>query len=120
MRIVSGKLKGPNGFHRLNTDAQGTEIGSLASDSSAINDVDEDVSRRHARVYREGTSWYIVGLKSTNGTTVISGADKIERVVEPPKGERPRDYVPEPVEIFPADTLCLGSSTRFMVIPIQE
>lgn len=119
-RIVGGKLKGPDGFYRLNPAGRGTEIGILSSGDGAINDVDEDVSRRHARVYCENTHWYVVGLGSTNGTTVISGTDKIERVVEPPKRERPRDYAPEPFEIFPADTLCLGSSTRFMVIPIQE
>ena len=120
MRVVGGKLKGVNAFYRLSTAENGSEIGTLASGEGAITDVDADVSRRHARVYKQGSHWYIIGLKSTNGTTVISGEDKMEHVVEPPRGERARDYVPEPFEILPTDTICLGSSTRFMVMPVLE
>lgn len=119
MRIVDGKLRGGS-FHRLSTDPLGTEIGTLASGADTITDVDPDVSRHHARIYRENDHWYIVGLKSTNGTTIISGGDKLERTVEPPKKERPRDYRPEPAEILPSDTICLGASTRFLVMPIAE
>ena len=120
MRIVGGKLKGANGFYKLDASDRGTEIGSLTAEAHAINDVDEDVSRHHARIYKQGSHWYIIGLKSTNGTTVISGEDKMEHVVEPPRRERGRDYVPEPYEIFPTDTICLGSSTRFMVLPVMD
>ena len=116
MRIVNGRLKGTSAFYRIAATEQGTEIGALATSPGAITDVDEDVSRRHARIYKQGSHYYIIGLKSTNGITVISGEDKIERVVEPPKWERPRDYVPQPYEIFPTDTICLGASTRFMVM----
>ena len=118
MRIVGGKLKGGSSIYQLNTGAEGTVIGSLASGPGAITDVDADVSREHARIYREGGHWYIVGLKSTNGTTVISGADKTVRTVEPPRAERERSYTPEPMEILPSDTICLGASTRFIVMPI--
>lgn len=118
MRIVGGKLKGPEAFYRLSATEKGTEIGTLSSEEGAITDVDADVSRRHARIYKRGTHWYIIGLGSTNGTTVISGDDKMEYVVEPPKRERERGYTPEPREIFPTDTICLGSSTRFMVMPM--
>ena len=117
-RIVGGRLKGADGFYRLSTDEAGSEIGTLASGPCAITDVDEDVSRHHARIYKRGGHWYIIGLKSTNGTTVISGDDKMEHVVEPPKRGRDRNYVPEPFEILPTDTICLGASTRFMVMPI--
>ena len=119
-RIVGGRLKGADSFYQLSPTEQGTEIGALSGANGAITDVDEDVSRRHARVFKKGTHWYIVGLKSTNGTTVISGADKLEHVVEPPKRDRQRGYEPEPFEIFPTDTICLGASTRFMVMPIME
>lgn len=118
-RIVGGRLKGANAFYRLSPTEQGTEIGALSGSDGAITDVDEDVSRRHARIFKKGTHWYIVGLKSTNGTTVISGADKLEHVVEPPKRDRQRGYEPEPFEIFPTDTICLGASTRFMVMPVM-
>ena len=117
MRIVDGKLKGGS-LHRLSTSPDGTEIGALAAGADTITDVDADVSRHHARIYREGGRWFIVGLKSTNGTSIISGSDKLERTVEPPKKDRPRDYVPEPVEIRPSDTICLGVSTRYLVMPI--
>ena len=119
MRIVGGKLKGTSGFYKISPTEQGTEIGALASEPGSITDVDEDVSRHHARIYKSGRSYYIIGLKSTNGTTVISGDDKQEHVVEPPKRERPRDYVPKPYEIFPTDTICLGASTRFMAMPFM-
>ena len=119
MRIVDGRLKGGS-LHRLSTQPDGTEIGALAAGNETITDVDPDVSRHHARIYRENGHWYIVGLKSTNGTTIISGGDKLERIVEPPKKDRPRDYQPEPAEILPSDTICLGSSTRFLVMPIAE
>ncbi|HAM16302.1 MAG TPA: hypothetical protein DCP91_10720 [Eggerthellaceae bacterium] len=118
MRIVGGKLKSGSSLYPLATDAAGSIIGSLASGPAAITDVDADVSREHARIYRTGQHWYIVGLNSTNGTSVISGADKVVRTVEPPRGERPRGYEPEPMEILPSDTICLGASTRFMVMPI--
>ena len=118
MRIVHGKLKAGAPAYRLNTSASGTVIGTLAAGPDAITDVDADVSREHARIYLEGGRWYIVGLKSTNGTTVISGADKSVRTVEPPRAERSRGYVPEPVELLASDTICLGSSTRFLVMPI--
>ena len=120
MRIVGGKLKGPDAFYRLAATEKGTEIGTLSTEEGAITDVDADVSRRHARIYKQGTHWYIVGLGSTNGTTVISGDDKIEHVVEPPKRERKRGYMPEPCELFPTDTICLGSSTRFIVMPMLD
>ena len=120
MRIVGGRLKGADAFYRIPPTAQGAEIGALASGEHAITDVDEDVSRHHARVYKQGPHWYIEGMKSTNGTTVISGDDKLVYTVEPPRGERPRDWKPQPYEIFPADTICLGSSTRFMVIPVAS
>lgn len=118
MRIVGGKLKGPDAFYLLNATEKGTEIGTLSSEAGSITDVDADVSRRHARIYKQNGHWYVIGLGSTNGTTVISGDDKMEHVVEPPKRERERNYSPEPYEIFPTDTICLGSSTRFMVMPM--
>lgn len=120
IRIVNGKLKGSSSFYRVNPTDEGTEIGSLASTPHAITDVDADVSRHHARIFKHGKSFYIVGLNSTNGTTVISGEDKREHVVEPPKRERSRGYVPQPFEIFPADAICLGVSTRFMVVPFAN
>lgn len=119
-RIVDGKLKGTNAFYRVSPTEEGTEIGTLASTPGAITDVDEDVSRHHARVFKHDSNYYIIGMNSTNGTTVIAGDDKQEHVVEPPKRERPQEYTPQPFQIFPTDTICLSASTRFMVLPFAD
>ncbi|MBE6471435.1 MAG: FHA domain-containing protein [Coriobacteriaceae bacterium] len=120
MRLVAGRMKGADAFYRLDEGEEGTIIGTFASGPNAINDVDVDVSREHARVYCKHGRWFVVGMGSLNGTMVISGADKSEHVVEPPMRERPVDYTPVPVEIFPTDTLCFGATTRFMVLPVMS
>ena len=75
-------------------------------------------SRHHLRIWREGGRWYCEGLGSTNGTTIVS-VDKRVRVVEPPARERPRDWTPEPCEIFSADLICLGAHTCFRVFGVN-
>ncbi|MBM6756553.1 FHA domain-containing protein [Collinsella tanakaei] len=115
-RVVGGKLK-PT-VHPL--DPAGTVVGALADGIADITDVDPDVSRRHLRIWRDGNRWLCEGLSSTNGTAIISGADKRVHVVEPPRSTRSVDWIAHPCEIAPADTLCLGATTRFMVIPIVK
>ncbi len=86
-RVVDGNLR-PH-IYPLRADATGTEIGSLATASGAINDVEPTVSRRHLRIYQDADGeWYAVGLESTNGTILISGADGSESVVEAPRKVR--------------------------------
>ena len=119
IRVVDGHLKG-NSFHLLATDGQRTEIGAFCSGDGAITDVDGDVSSRHAAIYEDNGRWYIVGLGSLNGTAVISGEDKIERVVEPPRRKHSLKAESEPYELFPADTICLGATTRYMVMPLLD
>ena len=46
---------------------------------------DDDVSRRHAAIEREGTHWIIIDLKSTNGV-VVDG----QRVKRARLGDRSR------------------------------
>ena len=118
VRVVAGRLKGADSLYRLSPGKSGTEIGAFASAANAITDVDADVSRHHARIYCEDGHWYVIGLRSKNGTTVIGGDDKLVHVVEPPRRSRPHDYVPQPYEVFPMDTLCFGATTRFIVLPI--
>ena len=118
-RILDGKLRMP--AFVLSTDEAGTEIGSLASSSSAINDVDAYVSKRHARVYRDASgAWYVVGLGSTNGTTVIRGDTKEEQVVELPRSQRSDAEEAHPVRIYPSDILRLGYTTDFMVLELAD
>lgn len=99
-------------IYPLSTSEEGTVIGLLATGSQNINDVDIDVSRNHLRIFKHGNTWYAQGLGSTNGTTLISGADKSVTVVDPQ--EHATKQCP-PVKINHGDTLCLGKTTRFLV-----
>ena len=104
-------------IYPLSTSKEGTTIGLLATGKQNINDVDVDVSRKHLRIFRDGDAWYAQGLGSTNGTILISGADKSIRVIEPPKSTN--EKLP-PVEIDNGDTLCLGKTTQFLVLKIAK
>lgn len=118
-RVISDKLAMP--IHLISTQPEGTEIGTLATASGAINNVDMAVSRRHARVFRDETgTWNIQGLGSTNGTTVIRGGTNERIVVEPPRGERKSEEHYAPVPIYPWDTICLAGVTKFVVLEIAD
>ena len=118
-RVEGGKLVLP--VLPLTTDPAGTEIGSLTIAEHAINDVGDTVSKRHARVYFDGQgSWYVEGLGSTNGTTIIRGDSKAVQVVEPPRAERQPGQEYPPVRLYPSDMLCLADSTRFMVLELAS
>lgn len=107
---------GDSRFYQL--DPAGTEIGAFSDGPSDISEVELDVSAPHLRIWREKGHWYCEGLGSTNGTTIVS-VDKRVRVVEPPARERPRDWTPEPCEIFSADLICLGAHTCFRVFGVN-
>ena len=104
-------------IYPLSTSKEGSVIGLMATGKQNINDVDIDVSRKHLRIFREGNAWYAQGLGSTNGTMLISGADKSIRVVEPPKSANKKF---PPMEISNGDTLCLGKTTQFLVLKITN
>lgn len=91
------------------------EVGTFSTRPGDLSDVDADVSRHHARIWHDGDSWYVEGLGSTNGTTLISGLDGSRRVVEPPADER-EGWTGAPVMLKPADELVFGNSTRYLVI----
>ena len=120
VRIIGGQMKGGSSFYVLTKRESGTEIGTLATGSDAIRDVDEDVSRHHARVFERDGHWFVEDLGSTNGTSVIAGSDKVEHVVQEPRRKRKQAASSDAYEIFPTDTLCLGATTRFMVIPVAN
>ena len=117
VRVVDGRIKAGTTMHVLNPD--GTEIGLMPKARHTISDVGEDVSRRHARIWREDSRWFIEGLGSTNGTTVVAGATGEETVVEPSRSQRDKGiYEAHPAEIRPTDLVNLGTTTTFMVMPV--
>lgn len=118
MRIVDGAMRLP--AYRLSTAPEGTVVGMLAPGPDGITDVDRDVSRLHLRIWRDQGRWWAQGLGSTNGTTLISGDTGETRVVEPPRGLREPGVVYPPQELLHSDTLCLGATTRFLVLRVTE
>lgn len=105
VRIKDGRIEAGSQMHVL--DPAGTEIGLLPSSLHTVTDVGPDASRHHARVWREGGIWYLCDLGSTNGTYLVSGADGTELPVGP-----------DPVALATSDIVCLGATTRFIVMPV--
>lgn len=118
LRIIDGAAKPP--LHVVSTAPEGTVIGSLANGAGDIADVDPSVSRRHLRVWREGGAWLARGLGSTNGSYLVSGETRERITIEPPKSERPADEDWPAVQISNSDMLCLGASTRFLVMALAD
>lgn len=108
VRIVDGHIKANARMHMLNPE--GTELGLLPSAKHVVADVDADVSRSHALIWRERGTWFIRDLGSTNGTRVVSGSDGSEIQVG--------TSLTEPTPIAATDIICLGATTRFMVMPV--
>lgn len=106
---------GRGGRHVLSTGPGGTVIGRQATEVGSIADVDMQVSKRHARVWRDDDgAWWVQGLGSTNGTVLIDGATRETVVVEPPAAER-AGAEPAPVPLRLGDTLVLAGTTQFWV-----
>lgn len=118
LRIIDGAAKPP--LHVVSTAPEGTVIGSLANGAGDIADVDPSVSRRHLRVWRESGAWLARGLGSTNGSYLVSGETRERITIEPPKSERPADEDWPAVQISNSDMLCLGASTRFLVMALAD
>lgn len=116
-----GLIRIDNGIARssvypLSPSPEGTTIGLLATGPNGINDVDIDVSRNHLKIFKHGNAWFAQGLGSTNGTTLVSGADKSITPIELPQTRRSEDSLP--TRIQHGDTLCLGATTQFLVLQI--
>ena len=97
----------------------GSVVGTLATGPGAISNVGPDVSRTHARIWREGNRWLCIGLKSTNGTFIISGVDKSMLCVEPPHSRRNAKIDYPPQEIQEGDILQFGRDTKFLVLRVK-
>lgn len=117
LRIINGIARPP--IYPLSDDPEGTIIGSLADGENVINDVDLDVSRRHLRIWRDGRHWFVEGLDSTNGTTLIPGDGMPTHVIEEPRSQRGSLPLP-PVEIHNSDMLNLAGTTTFLVMSITS
>lgn len=98
---------------------EGTVIGALCCDAGSITDVDADVSARHLLITSSGGTWYATGLGSTNGTVLMRPGSDDPVVVEPPRSER-GNGAPRPCRIERGDLLCLGSTTRFLVVRVAS
>ena len=109
VRMVNNRISAGTHTHALNP--KGTEIGLFPQSRHKVNDVGEDASRRHAYVWFEGGRWLVKDLGSTNGTQVIVGSTKEVVTLDPNGNAR---------ELHPTDILCLGTTTRFLVMPILE
>lgn len=118
LRIVNGVGQLP--VQPLSCEPEGTIVGALASGPHDITNVGYDVSRHHLRIYRSGGSWWVQGLNSTNGTTLISGDTRTTYVVEPPKSQREPGKTYGPLRLSNSDTLCLGSTTQFLVMCVAD
>lgn len=118
LRVVGNSARPP--LRPLTTDPVGSIIGSLTGDENAITDVDSDVSRQHLRIWFQDGRWFAQGLDSTNGSFLISGVDRCRQPIEPPRRDRSASFANTPVEIHNGDTLCLGATTRFLVIRITD
>lgn len=118
LRLVGAAAQGA--LLPLSTTPRGTVIGALASAPEDINTVDFDVSRQHLRVFRDTDGvWYARGMGSTNGTILISGDTHERIVVEPPRYQQDLSLAYPPVPIANSDILCLGRTTRFLVMNIS-
>lgn len=117
VRVIDGAVRPP--IHPLSLDPAGTVIGSLPAASSAITDVEVDVSRQHLVVWCQGGAWWARGMDSTNGTYLIAGSTQEIVPVELPRAMR-AGAQSSPVEIHPGDTLCLGRYTRFLVMSVRR
>lgn len=118
VRVVDDAVKPP--IYALSSGSKGTVVGSIPTEGSCVTDVEVDVSRQHLTIWHQDDRWWCRGLDSTNGTQLISGATKELVIVELPRSLRkgPQDKS-QPVEINPGDILCLGLSTRFLVLRMQ-
>ena len=116
IRVVNGAMQPPV----IALEPAGSEVGALAEGRGAVTNVGPDVSRRHARIWRDGTRWLCCGLESTNGTAIISGEDGSIQYVEPPRNARAEGVIYPPCEIHEGDTLCFGRNTRFLVLRINS
>ena len=115
LRIVDGVAQPP--IYPLSPE--GSLIGAHAVGPGAITNVGSDVSRLHARMWREGTSWMCEGLSSTNGTYVVSGIDRTVIIVEPPRSQRVMGVAYPAREVHEGDMLCMGR-TQFLLLRIQQ
>jgi hypothetical protein len=107
VRITDGHILKGTPMHVLN--AAGTTVGLMPKARHTVVDVGEDVSLEHALIWRENGRWLIRDLTSTNGTRIIR-RDSGEVI----------EVGDAPIELVVTDTVCLGATTRFLVLPMMD
>lgn len=119
LRLAGSAVRGS--VQPLSLGHDGTVVGALAAGPDGINTVDFDVSRNHLHIWRgEDGEWYAQGMGSTNGTVLVSGNTHEASVIEPPRAKREPGRKYPPVRISNSDVLCLGSTTRFLVVRVLD
>lgn len=114
VRVIDGLVAGAPQW--VEPTVEGTVVGTLALEERSVNQVEPDVSGRHARIWCDGEGqWLVDGLGSKGGTTLVSGLSGEAVVVEPPKAER-GEFVSAPVPLCPGDSITFGASSTFVVI----
>lgn len=108
VRIRDGYILKGTRMHVL--DPSGTTVGLMPTAKHTVIDVDGDVSREHALIWRDELGrWLIKDLGSMNGTRMIKrDSDEVILVGD------------EPTEVLETDIICLGATTRFMALPIID
>lgn len=117
IRVIDGAVKPP--IYPLADDGRITVIGSMPREGDAITNVDTDVSRQHLKIWQQDGSWWCQGMGSTNGSFVILGTTGKAKAIELPRALRGRE-VTVPVSFESGDTLCLGATTRFLVMRVRS
>lgn len=115
-RLSGGRLSGAP--YPLSEMPEGTEIGSMSLAQHSINDVGHGVSRRHARIWRDGAGvWWVEDLGSTNGTAVVHANGRRVVVSHPRTASNAQPAVGhEP--IAPGDRIILAGKTEFSVVEL--
>jgi len=104
------------GTHQHPAGPDGLIVGLHPQEEPAATDVDRDVSLRHARLWIDDGKLFIEDLESTNGTSILHSSSGGLSLVAPPRSVR-NIVVTQPVELHYGDIICLGSTTRYIVLP---
>lgn len=104
VRIRNGYVVGQPRW--VDPKGPGCVVGSLASGSGDVCDVEKDVSSQHLRIWFEDGAWRARDLGSANGTWLLAAGEDGEKRLEPEA----------PCAVGPGDELRLGAATRFVLV----
>lgn len=117
LRVVGNSARPP--LRPLTTDPVGS-ISVADWRRERHTDVDSDVSRQHPAHLVPRRTLACAGPRLHQRIVFVSGVDRCRQPIELPRRDRPANFANTPVEIHNGDTLCLGATTRFLVIRITD